>query len=310
MTSAENFKVYTTGKLPFTINDLKRREEPLQVLMCSPEYFDIIDVKNVHMEGMAQQLNKELALKQWSDLKFVYAQLLDQGLIEGLKIILGVKGCEDMVFCANQTFPWMGPNQKREVWMSRMRHPSRQREVPFFENYFLEMGYQPRHFAKTPLFEGMGDTIPHPGKLLLYGGYGHRSNKTAYEELSEQLSVPVIALELINENFYHLDTCFVPLSETQVMLCKEAFTEEGLALIHQCFEEVLEIPMEEAIATFCLNAHVVNNQKTNKKAAILQLGSVAAKAALNKCGYTIFEVETSEYMKSGGSVFCMKMMFF
>jgi len=30
--------------------------------------------------------------------------------------------------------------------------------------------------------------------------------------------------------------------------------------------------------------------------------------ALKQCGYRIYETETSEFMKSGGSVFCMKMM--
>ncbi len=310
MISKETFKVYQSGKLPFTINDLKRREEPLKVLMCSPDYFDIIDVKNIHMEGMASSLNKSKAIQQWNGLKAIYQKLVEDGLLQEIKIIDGVEGCEDMVFCANQSFPYLSPYNDKLVWMSKMRHPSRQNEVPFFEQFYQNLDYTPKHFKNTDLFEGMGDTIPHPGKQLLYGGYGHRSKTNAYEELSKELNVPIIALELINENFYHLDTCFVPLSETQVMLCKEAFTEAGFALLQQCFDEIFEIPMEEAIQTFCLNAHVVNNNNTKQKAAIIQIGSTAAKAALQKCGYQIYEVETSEFMKSGGSVFCMKMMYY
>lgn len=310
MTSQETFKVYQSGKLPFIINDLKRREEPLKVLMCNPEHFDIIDVKNIHMEGMASSLNKNKAMQQWDDLKSIYQKLVDEGLLQELKVIDGAKGCEDMVFCANQSFPYLTNSNEKTVWMSKMRHASRQNEVPFFEEFFKNLGYTPKHFKQTDLFEGMGDTIPHPGKQLLYGGYGHRSKTDAYEELSKELNVPIIALELINENFYHLDTCFVPLSETQVMLCREAFTAEGFALIQQCFDDIFEIPMDEAIQTFCLNAHVVTNNYTNQKAAIIQVGSTAAKTALEKCGYKIYEVETSEFMKSGGSVFCMKMMYY
>jgi N-dimethylarginine dimethylaminohydrolase len=310
MSSNQTFKVFQNGILPFTINDLKRREEPLKVLMCSPEYFDIVDVKNIHMEGNESLLNKDLALKQWNDLHAVYKGLIAQNIITELNVIHGAVGCEDMVFCANQTFPWLNTLAQKVVWMSKMRHPSRRKEVPHFEAYFQTLGYTPKHFQVTPLFEGMGDTIPHPGKKLLYGGFGHRSDVSAYTELSEKLEVPIIALELINENFYHLDTCFVPLSETQVMLCKEAFTSEGLDLLRQSFEEIYEIPMDEAIATFCLNAHVIHNPINGHKVAIIQIGSTVAKSILERCQYQVIEVETSEFMKSGGSVFCMKMMYY
>jgi N-dimethylarginine dimethylaminohydrolase len=310
MLSNQTFKVFQSGKLPFTINDLKRREEPLKVLMCSPQYFDIVDVKNIHMEGNESLLNKDLAIKQWNNLYAVYKDLLSQNIITELNVIPGAFGCEDMVFCANQTFPWLNNLSQKEVWMSKMRHPSRQKEVPHFESYFQTLGYAPKHFQMTPLFEGMGDTIPHPSRKLLYGGYGHRSDVSAYTELSEKLEVPIIALELINENFYHLDTCFVPLSETQVMLCKEAFTSEGLDLLRQSFEEIFEIPMGEVIATFCLNAHLIHNPSCNQKMAIIQTGSAMAKGILEQCQYHVIEVETSEFMKSGGSVFCMKMMYY
>ena len=127
-----------------------------------------------------------------------------------------------------------------------MKHPSRQQEVPFFEKFYKDEEYKVFHLNNTDLFEGMGDTIPHPGKALLYGGFGHRSDPSAYEELSIILNVPVIALELINEKFYHLDTCFVPLDEETVMLCKEAFTDEGLKLLRTLFKKVFQIPPEEA----------------------------------------------------------------
>jgi len=277
--------------------------------MCSPEFFSIVDVKNIHMEGNTNALNAELAQSQWKELKSVYESLVGRKILSEILIIPGAEGCEDMVFCANQTFPWFKQN-KKEVWMSRMRHPSRQKEVPFFEAYFTKLNYQTRHFARTPTFEGMGDTIPHPNKMLLYGGYGHRTNPKAYEELSENLDVPIIALELINDNFYHLDTCFVPISETKVMICKEAFTDEGLLLLQQAFEEVIEIPMEEAIGSFSLNAHIIINYGLNQKIAVLQKGSIFTKKVLLENDFEVIEVNTSEYMKSGGSVFCMKMMIY
>jgi N-dimethylarginine dimethylaminohydrolase len=310
MTTSSTFKVHKNGLLPFKINDLKRREEPSKVLMCSPDYFDIVDVKNVHMEGNQSLVNKEMAWHQWNELKAVYDELVDQKIIQELSIIPGVQNCEDMVFCANQSFPWLGSDRTKTVWMSKMRHTSRQNEVPFFENWYLKNGYTTQHFLNVDLFEGMGDTIPHPGKQLLYGGYGHRSDVRAYDELAAALEVQIVALELINENFYHLDTCFVPLSETEVMICKEAFTQEGLEVLRQCFKTIFEIPKSEAIDSFCLNAHVLNLGSNQPRIAILQKGSIVAKSVLLQSNYRIIEIETSEFMKSGGSVFCMKMMYY
>ncbi len=300
-------KIYY-GKPDFTIGQVPYREEPTNVLMCSPEYFEIIDVKNAFMKGFEGATDANLAMQQWLHLKEVYEDLKTREVISGVQVIPGAPGLEDMVFCANQTFPWITPDGKKVVMMSEMKHASRKKEVPFFEMFFKEQGYSPLHFTKTDLFEGMGDTIPHPFKKLLYGGYGHRSKPDAHAELSEMLQVPVIALELPHEKFYHLDTCFLPLNTDHVMLCRDAFTPDGLDAIHSLFQYVHFIPETEAETTFCLNAHIPYHK--NAHHAIVQKGSKEAWRILNSLGFIIHELDTSEFMKSGGSVFCMKMMMY
>jgi hypothetical protein len=57
-------KVYSAAEINFSINDVAAREEPRKILMAHPEYFDIVDVKNVHMEGNIGSLDKLLAIKQ------------------------------------------------------------------------------------------------------------------------------------------------------------------------------------------------------------------------------------------------------
>jgi N-dimethylarginine dimethylaminohydrolase len=297
------FKIYYPGEVDFNVDDLHERPEPRKILMCTPTYFDVVDVKNAYMEN--QVTDPAIAMHQWNALKAVYDGLVKEGLLDELMVIDGARDCEDMVFCANQTFPWLAEDGTKQVVISKMRHPSRQREVPYFETWFSNLGYSPIHLAKANLFEGMGDTIPHSGKRLLYGGYGHRSDLTAYEELAALLHVPVVPLELVNPYFYHLDTCFVPLSEHEVMLCKDAFTETGLSVLEKLFDKIYYIPAEEAVTTFCLNAHVITG---NRKTAILQPGSRHAARVLQDAGFRLCETDTSEFMKSGGSVFCMKMM--
>ena len=139
------------------------------------------------------------------------------------------------------------------------------------------------------------------------GGYGHRTSTDAYPELSALTETPVIALKLVNPRFYHLDTCFLPLSEDTVMICAEAFDERGLSLIRTLFPNVLQVPEDEAVRYFTLNAHVLDLD--GKRYAILQQGAQTSIARLKELAFTVIELDTSEFMKSGGSVFCMKMMY-
>ena len=299
-------KVYTDS-IPFSISDVETRQDPKRVLMCSPDHFDIVDEKNVHMAGNIGQTNREAVAQQWQQLKDAYDGLKQRGVLEEVAVIPGGEGCEDMVFCANQTLPYRKKDGSEVVVMSKMRHESRQREVPHFEAFFAGKGFKPLHFKNATLFEGMGDVIPHPGKALLYGGYGHRTGIEAYHELAEMLETPIVALELVSPKFYHLDTCFVPLSPDSVMLCKEAFSETGLKTIQQLFKTVHFVPEDEAVKYFSLNAHAF--AANGHKAAILQSGSTVTKKILEDEGFEVTEIETGEFMKSGGSVFCMKMMY-
>jgi N-dimethylarginine dimethylaminohydrolase len=299
--------IYTNvNEINFTKYQLSKRSEPEKVLMSSPEFFDIIDEKNVYMSGQLGNVSKSKAYAQWEQLRDVYQGLVDRGVLQELSIISGVEGLEDMVFTANQSFPYL-VDEKKSVILSKMRHDSRKKEVPFFENFYQQKGYQILENKDISLFEGMGDLIPHIGYNLLYGGYGHRTDAVAYKTISRLLKAPIVALELVNPAFYHLDTCFVPLSQNSVMICPEAFSLEGLKIIEKMFNTVYRIPIAEASRLFSLNAHCIH---LNQKVAILQYGSTFTYDALIKEGYEIVEVDTSEFMKSGGSVFCMKMMYY
>lgn len=303
-------KVYQAGEIDFGIGDIADREDPRKVLMCHPEYFEVLDVKNIHMKEQGGKVNKRLAIDQWEALKMQYHKLVTRRLLEEVLVIPGTPGCEDMVFAANQSFPWLSSEGEKVVVISNMYHESRKKEVQAFETFYQMQGYRILHLTGASFFEGMGDAIPHPSKRLLYGGYGHRSGKNAYEEICELLAVPVVSLELRDERFYHLDTCFVPMDQHTALICKEAFTEEGINAIGKLFNRVIDIPADEASNFFSLNAHVVANKKSPIKVAILQKGSVATASSLADFGFEVIETDTSEYMKSGGSVFCMKMMMY
>ena len=300
-------KAYRPEEVHFTLDDCDNRTEPRRVMLCTPEYFDIKDVKNAHMQK-GQALNKEKAKQQWENLKAIYEQLKTQNIIDEVLVVDGVEECEDMVFCANQSFPWVLWNGEKIVVMSNMAHESRQTEVIYFEDFYKDLGYKIFNMQSRYHFEGMGDLITHPGKKLLYGGYGFRTERNAYDEICRMLDAPIITLELVNENFYHLDTCFLPLNNTEVIIAPEAFSFESLQIIRNMFEGVYEIPSSEALDGFAVNAHMIYQPQKNKSAAIIQRGNPVTLNLLQQCAATVIETDTSEFIKSGGSVFCMKMM--
>lgn len=298
--------VYKAIEFSLPWDQVPPRPEADRVIMVSPEYFDIVDIKNVHMQNQAGKLDRNLAIQQWDNLKSIYLELKEKGILSEVNIINGTEDCEDMVFAANQSFPWLTQDEKKVVVLSKMRHESRQREIPAFRNFYHNKGYTIHELKKAGLFEGMGDFIPLPGKRLIFAGYGHRSEKQALEEISELLTVPIIELKLVNEKFYHLDTCFIPINKETVILYPEAFSPEDFRGLKKLFKEVISIPKIEAEKGFALNAHIINSPAG--KAAILHEGNMEMNRVLEKNGYKVYTTDTSEYIKSGGSVFCMKMM--
>lgn len=290
-------------KPDFTINDLEDRGPQQNVLLTIPDYFDVIDVKNVYMEGSI--IDRRLAKRQWQQLRDTYEALYKRGLIRGLFVEPGAEGLEDMVFCCNPIYSWV-VDDTRCVVLSHMRYPSRQREVEHHRLFCERQGFKIIELEGKGLFEGGGDAIPHPYKRLIWGGYGHRSDRFMYDEISAKLKTPIICLELVSPYFYHLDTCFSPLDDDTVLICPEAFSKEGLEVIHQMYKKVYDIPMADVKETFSLNFDAVFDESGEKKVAVIQKSNSIVIDILQKEGYEVIQIETGEYMKSGGSVFCMK----
>jgi N-dimethylarginine dimethylaminohydrolase len=280
---------------------LPDRVEPQRVLMCTPESFDVVDVKNAFMEGNVGSVDRVEAAAEWEALRCAFE-------VAGHEVVTieGAPGLEDMVFSANQVLPGMGEDGTPYVVLSHMRFPSRRREVPYYRDWFAARGYRVLELPESvELFEGQGDAIWHPGKMLLWGGYGHRTTLAAYEALSELIGVPVIALELAHTDFYHLDTAFCALAPDAVLIFPGAFTPEGRDLISSVFERVIEVDEREASERFACNGAAVDG-----RTVLIQRGADTTVAKLRAAGFEPIEVETREFIKSGGSVFCMKLMIY
>ena len=282
------------------LGDLPRAPEPRSVLMCPPDFFDVIDVKNPFMKNHLNGVNRAEAQRQWDALRRCF-----EGIGLTTNVIPAAKDCEDMVFTANQAF--VGPNGRgaKTCLLSRMKFPSRQREVPYFAEWFKRNGYEVHELEGACVFEGGGDAIWHPGRRLIWGGYGQRTQQGAYQQIAEVFDAPVITLELTDPRFYHLDTCFCPLNETTALAHMSALAKPAQALITRLFPNLIEVDAQEATALMTCNAAAFHG-----KNIVVQRGAEKTAQRLRKFGFQIHPVATDEFIKSGGSVFCMKTALF
>jgi N-dimethylarginine dimethylaminohydrolase len=245
-------------------------------------------------------VDKDLARVQWERLRDIYLEL---GF--DVQVIAPAKGLPDMVFCANQSLPFIDAQGRHHVLMSIMANPQRKDEVAHIRAWYKQAGYTIHELPKNTIrdFEGMGDALWHPGRRFLYGGYGHRSAPEAYDFIDALWNVDVAIFELPDPDFYHLDTCLCMLNETSALYFPGAFTPEGDELLRKLIPNLIAVPEDEARRKFACNATCPDG-----KHVLIEPGSTKTVAALQKAGFTVLETPTGEYMKSGGSVFCMKMM--
>jgi N-dimethylarginine dimethylaminohydrolase len=269
--------------------------------MVRPTHYDIKYVINPHMSKNVGAVDKMQALNEWKHLFDGFEEL---GC--NVEAIDGIEDLPDMVFCANQSLPYIDADGQKGVLMSIMNSDYRKPEVKRIEKFFKDRDFEIQHLngENSDSFEGMGDALWHFKKRLIWGGYGFRTSAGAYEEISDKLNTPIIALELVEDKFYHLDTCMSMLSTDSVMIYADAFTETGLEMIHKLFDTVIEASKYEAE-----NLFAVNTTCPDGKNVLIQQGCTDINKKLRDAGFSVHEYSTYEFIKSGGSVFCMKLLY-
>jgi N-dimethylarginine dimethylaminohydrolase len=186
---------------------------------------------------------------------------------------------------------------------SHMRYASRQREVPFYVNWFRQHGYRVIELDLAGEYlEGHGDLIWHPDHSKIWAAYGFRSTRGGVEKFAaamQELGFAVVPLQLVDDHCYHLDTCLCPLNQDAVLIYPGAFSPESLEVIRRGWGRVHEIGGDEA-RQFIGNGIVANGRYLTPRL------TPNLSAILEKEGLSPVLIETSEFEKSGGSVFCMK----
>ena len=108
-------------------------------------------------------------------------------------------------------------------------------------------------------------------------------------------------IELINPDYYHLDTCLSIINKSTAMYVKSAFSDSGINKIKSSFSDLIEVDEDEAFSFLACNAH-----SPDGKNILVEDGAKKLQTTLSSKGFLVHTHDTSEFLKSGGSIFCLK----
>ena len=259
------------------------------ILMCPPDFFTVDYVINPWMAGHKGSLNHDLVVSQWENLRDKLAQFADIVTIEPRREL------PDMVFTANAGVVY-GKKAVASHFMPKERRP----EEAHFKQWFRDNGFELLDLDEKIGFEGAGDCLLDRKGPWLWTGLGFRTEIEAHAELDKFFDRELVAIRLVDSRFYHIDTCFCPLTDGFLMYHPPAFDFESRMKIESRIPSHKRIVVDTMDAgNFACNAVNIGDQ------VFLNKASQPLKARLMLAGFTVHEVDLSEFLKAGGGAKCL-----
>lgn len=263
----------------------------MRILVCPPDHFHVDYVINPWMEGQVGHVDAPRARAQWDRL------FDDVSRCAEVEQVSPRDGSPDMCFTANA-----GLVDRGRAVPARFRMQERTGEEGPFARWFEAAGFSVECLPGRDPFEGEGDALFQPGEALLWAGYGVRTGLETHRALASAHDVEVASLRLVDQRFYHLDTCFAPLPEGRVVYYPAAFDARSRALIEARIPERnrLAVSEEDALHFACNTLRIDDRLFMN--AATDEL-----RAALAGWGYEVRLHPVDEFLKAGGGVKCLSL---
>jgi len=259
------------------------------LLMCAPDYFGVDYIINPWMENQVGRATLSRARAQWENLRSKLAAHGD------IAFVAPTPGLPDMVFTANA-----GLAIGDKAVVSRFHARERRPEERLFCDWFETQGYAIAPWPENVPFEGAGDALVDPARDIVWCGHGWRSGAEAPKHLERIFARRTIALKLVDPRFYHLDTCFCPLSGGWLIYYPAAFdiaSQEAIRAIVPV-EKRIEVGEKDALAFAC-------NAIERAGRIFLNACSDELRARLTDSGFTPVVTPLSEFMKAGGAAKCL-----
>ena len=218
-------------------------------------------------------------------------------------------GLQDLVYCANMGVALEHTPDKNTVVLSNFSAENRRPETEVGRQFFDLMGYEvvvpPHHFEGDAELKHLYDNI-------YIGGYGTRSERQAYEWMSEQFDMQIIMVEEVEPYLYHLDCTVFPLT----LVCTEMYTADEISQI-EAVSNIIDVSLDDCFSGICnsirlgnsiLNASNIYEMKSTdeyyeeEKHKNRSLEDIASRYAFELSFFNL-----SEFLKSGALLSCMVM---
>jgi N-dimethylarginine dimethylaminohydrolase len=261
-------------------------------LVCQPRNFGVHYDINPWMTPHLGRVEQSRARHQWLHLvRLLHAHGATLEFVDTQPA-----GLPDLVFTANAALVVDGV-----AVLARFAHAQRQAETPHYRAVLQRLGLRiDERFTQADLpFEGAGDALRTAcGHLVV--AWGFRSHRDAADLLAR--GHPALrghSVQLVDPRFYHLDTCFCPLSDGTVLWYPPAFAQASQRSLRELLgDNLVELTDEEALAFGC-NAVQVG------QAVIAHHWSPRLAALLARRGYHPVSTPLTEFIKAGGSAKCL-----
>jgi N-dimethylarginine dimethylaminohydrolase len=237
-------------------------------------------------------------LKAWAAWTELHARLSMLGA--RIEVIQAEPGLPDLVFTANAAIVLDG-----RVLLARFRHPQRRSEEPYYRRFFERLEQRGliaglHVLPQDVIQEGAGDCIWDRHRHIFWAGHGQRSGAAAIDAIRGCFGQETVGLELVTPDYYHLDTCFLPLPNGEVAYYPDAFSSSARDAIASRVPAADRIVASaEEAASFSLNAVAVGRD------LVMAPPPARLRRALEERGYRCQPVDLASFMLSGGAAYCM-----
>ena len=287
------------------------------ILMGDPSHFSVVGGANPHTRdryGRRKSVDRTLAIRQWQRMRDLLQQLGFH-----VEVIPPDPAFPGLVYPANAGF------RHGDRFILSNLTPTRRGEQPAYRKAVEGLGL--RCATIESLFEGEADFFPAGNQLLFTHGtierqrfvfrlgwppwkrvYGFRSDPASLAEIEalRPFCRPVQKLRLIDERYYHGDTCLCSFGpdRRELLAYLPVLAPEAVAVLREHFPDLIPIEDEDA-AIYAANSFAFD--RGGEHCLLMPDGiSGRLESRIQERGVRVLKADVSEFhKKGGGSVKCM-----
>lgn len=286
------------------------------LLMNLPLSLSAQIANNAYMENMSPDqrvVDLDRAIAQFLSL---YQHIAQHAIVY---VLPSSPGLQDQPYVSNLGLV-LPHCEKDTVIISRFRSPPRVGEDRIGTDFFKLMNFvveqPPEIFAAEPVyFEGEAD-LKHIRGSVYIGAHGMRTSRNALTWAAQRFGMEIVPFEVTDPYLYHLDCCFLRITEEAVLLCTSLADPKCLKAMEQhC--EVIDVSVELARAgiTNCLllpgemlcDSTIVDLGKESPSYPIEKSKIERLETMCSRFGRTLRVFCMSEFYKSGALLSCLIM---